>query len=39
LPVALSDLGAVVDGDHVLVAGGRDAQGRVHDELWILSAR
>jgi hypothetical protein len=39
LPVALSDLGAATAGAQILVAGGRDAQGRVHDELWKLAAR
>ncbi|MDX6732202.1 MAG: hypothetical protein QOC54_2150 [Baekduia sp.] len=40
LPVALSDLGAVTaSSDGVLVAGGRDATGRVYDELWTLGAR
>jgi hypothetical protein len=37
--VAPSDAGAVTVGDRVLVAGGRDAAGRVHDELWTLAPR
>jgi DNA-binding beta-propeller fold protein YncE len=36
LPAALSDVGATASGGAVLVAGGRDSQGRVHDQLWAL---
>ena len=39
LPQALSDLAAVTIGGQVLVAGGRDAAGAVHDELWTLRPR
>jgi hypothetical protein len=35
--VALSDLGAVTVGGRVLVAGGRDASGHVHGDLWTLA--
>ena len=37
LPLALSDLSAVADGGRLLVAGGRDAHGRVHRELMELA--
>jgi hypothetical protein len=36
--VALSDLAATTFRGHVLVAGGRDPQGRVHAELLELAA-
>ena len=39
LPVALSDLGAVGFRGHVVVAGGRDAAGAVHDEVLDLAPR
>ena len=39
LPVALSDLGAVAFRGHVVVAGGRDAAGGVHDEVLDLVPR
>jgi hypothetical protein len=39
LPVALSDVGAAASGERILVAGGRDAGGRVHGQLWTLEAR
>jgi hypothetical protein len=39
LPVALSDLSAAAVGRHLVVVGGRDAAGTVHDERWTLRAR
>jgi hypothetical protein len=33
LPTALSDLAAVSTAGHIVIAGGRDASGRVHDEI------
>ena len=39
LPVALSDLSAVAVGGRVVVVGGRDAGGGVHDEVWTLAPR
>jgi hypothetical protein len=38
LPVALSDLSAASLPGQVTVVGGRDASGRVHDEIWTLGA-
>jgi hypothetical protein len=39
LPIALSDLAAATARGRILVAGGRDPRGTVHDELWSLAAR
>ena len=39
LSAALSDLTAVASGGKVLVIGGRDASGRVHDRLLEYEAR
>jgi hypothetical protein len=33
LPLALSDLSAVTVGERIVIAGGRDAGGRVHDAI------
>jgi hypothetical protein len=33
LPVALSDTGAAAVGSRIVVVGGRDARGGVHDEI------
>jgi hypothetical protein len=37
MPLPLSDVGAASEDGQVVIAGGRDAAGRVHDE--ILGAR
>jgi hypothetical protein len=37
LPIALSDLQAVARAGRIVVVGGRDAHGVVHDEVWTLA--
>ena len=39
LPVPLSDTGAATLGGRIVVVGGRDARGAVHDEVRVLEPR